>query len=237
LLARRASRIHVAFPEAVAHFPEGRTVLTGNPVRKELAHATRADANHHFNLPEGARTVLVFGGSLGSRAINDAVERHLLSLLDAENRYLVWQTGTQYFDAISGRIAGHPRLRLLEYLDRMDLAYAAADLVVCRAGAITCSELLLTGTPAVLVPSPNVAEDHQTRNARSMAEAGAADLLPEARLDAELVQTVHRLLADEARRTAMSAAARAIAKPDAATEIARDVLNLARTASDAAINT
>src|SRR5690606_35165132 len=146
----------------------------------------------------GARTVLVFGGSLGSRAINDAVERHLPSLLAAENRYLVWQTGSQYFDAISGRIAGHPRLRLLQYLDRMDLTYASADVVVCRAGAITCSELMLTGTPAILVPSPNVAEDHQTRNARSMQEAGAADLLPEDRLEAELTTAVDRLLADDA---------------------------------------
>lgn len=227
LLGRRASRIHVAFPEARSYFPEDRTVLTGNPVRKELATGTRQEANEHFNLPEGARVVLVFGGSLGSRAINEAVETHLQPLLHAENRYLVWQTGSQYFDAIRNRIAGHPRLRLLEYLDRMELAYAAADLVVCRAGAITCSELMLTGSPAVLVPSPNVAEDHQTRNARSMSDAGAAALLPESQMSERLVPMVDELLADDERRAAMSAAARKLARPNASAEIARDVLDLA----------
>lgn len=227
LLGRRASRIHIAFPEANSYFPADRTVLTGNPVRKELSGGSRHEANAHFNLPEGARVVLVFGGSLGSRAINEAVESHLQPLLQAEDRYLVWQTGSQYYEAIRTRIAGHPRLRLLEYLDRMELAYAAADLVVCRAGAITCSELMLTGAPAVLVPSPNVAEDHQTRNARSMSDAGAAALLPESRLRQDLVSTVDALMADEQRRAEMSTAAKALARPNAAMEIARDVLDLA----------
>src|SRR5690606_26372581 len=147
-----------------------------------------------------------------------------------ENRYLVWQTGSQYFDAISGRIADHPRLRLMQYLDRMDLAYAVADVVVSRAGAITCSELMLTGAPAILVPPRHAAEDHRPRNARRSQEAAAARLLPVVRLSAELVTAVAALLAVDARRTAMSAAARAIARPDAATEIARDVLHLAKQA-------
>ena len=235
VLGKRASRIHIAFPEAGKHFDPARTVLSGNPVRKELAGGSRQEALSHFDLPAGARVVLVFGGSLGSRAINDAVEKHLDALLRAENRYLVWQTGNQYYDAIRSRLTGHPRLRLLEYLDRMDLAYAAADLVVCRAGAITCSELMLTGSAAVLVPSPNVAEDHQTKNARSMSEGGAAELLPEVHLDEQLEGVVDALLADDERRAMMSAAARRMARPDAALEIARDVLNLinpARAASD-----
>lgn len=226
-LGKRAARIHVAFPEARAYFPADRTVLTGNPVRKELTAGSRAEALTHFNLPEGARVVLVFGGSLGSRAINEAVERHLDALLDAEDRYLVWQTGSQYFEAIRQRVAAHPRLRLLEFLDRMELAYAAADLVVCRAGAITCSELMLTGTPAILVPSPNVAEDHQTKNARSMSESGAAELLPEARMNEQLVPEVDALMANRERRETMAGAARNLARPDAAVEIARDVLELA----------
>lgn len=234
ILARRVSRVHVAFPEARACFPSGKTVVSGNPVRKELAGGTRDDANRHFDIPEGARVLLVFGGSLGSRAINDAVERHLDALLRAETRYLVWQTGSQYFEAVRERVTEHPRLRLLEYLDRMELAYAAADLVVCRAGAITCSELMLTGAPSILVPSPNVAEDHQTKNARSMSEAGAAELLPEARLDDQLVSAVDALMEDDDRRSQMAAAARRMARPDAAAEIARDVLELAREASHAA---
>ena len=109
----------------------------------------------------------------------------------------------------------------------MELAYAAADLVVCRAGAITCSELMLTGTPAILVPSPNVAEDHQTKNARSMSESGAAELLPEARMNEQLVPEVDALMANRERRETMAGAARNLARPDAAVEIARDVLELA----------
>jgi UDP-N-acetylglucosamine--N-acetylmuramyl-(pentapeptide) pyrophosphoryl-undecaprenol N-acetylglucosamine transferase len=108
----------------------------------------------------------------------------------------------------------------------MDYAYAAADLALCRAGAITCSELMVTGTPAILVPSPNVAEDHQTKNAKSMTTHGAGLLLPEVDLDATLVETVQDLLADDARRTQMGEAARDIARPDAARDIARAVLDL-----------
>ena len=234
ILGKRAARAHIAFREAQTYFPADRTVLSGNPVRKELAAADREEALRHFDLPATARVVLVFGGSLGSRAINDAVGRNLDALLEAEDRYLVWQSGSQYFESVRARVAPHPRLRLLEYLDRMDLAYAAADVALCRAGAITCSELMLTGTPAVLVPSPNVAEDHQTKNARSMSEAGAAELLPESHLEEQIVATIDALMKDDERRIRMTAAARELARPNAATEIARDVLELAKEASNAA---
>lgn len=225
LLARRAARIHVAFPEAMRAFPAAKCVLSGNPTRPELCTADRAEARRFFDLPETAAVLLVFGGSLGSLALNTALEAHHAALLADEHRYLLWQTGTRYFERLRARLPAHPRLRLLPYVDRMDLAYAAADLVLCRAGAITCSELMVTGTPAVLVPSPNVAEDHQTRNAASMAEAGAAVLLPEEHLEAALVGEVTTLLQQPARRQAMRAAARRIARPNAALDIARDVLS------------
>jgi len=123
-------------------------------------------------------------------------------------------------------VPAHPRLHLYPYIDRMDRAYAAADLALCRAGALTCSELMVTGTPAVLVPSPNVAEDHQTKNARSMEAHGAARLLPEADLDAG-AELVRSLLADDEALAEMADAARALARPDAADVIAQDALTLA----------
>ena len=226
LLAKRAAQIHIAFPEAKQWFPEEKCRLSGNPTRAILLEADYAAARAAFEVPDGASLLLVFGGSLGSLALNTAMEKHLATLLADENIYIIWQTGKLYYERLQARVEAHPRLRLLQYIDRMDLAYAAADLVLCRAGAITCSELLVTGTPAILVPSPNVAEDHQTKNAQSMAHAGAAMLAPEADLDAALVENVPALLNDQARRTEMAKAARAAAHPDAAERIARDVLRL-----------
>jgi len=226
LLAGRAAQIHIAFPEAKQGFPEEKCRLSGNPTRAELLHTDRAAARDALGVPEEASLLLVFGGSLGSLALNTAMEKHVAALLAEEDVYVLWQTGRLYYERLRARVQEHPRLDLRRYIDRMDQAYAAANLVLCRAGAITCSELLVTGTPALLVPSPNVAEDHQTKNARSMDAAGAAVLVPEAALDEALVGQVPALLRDQARRRQMAEAARAIARPGAAEHIARDVLRL-----------
>ncbi|MCH7638237.1 MAG: undecaprenyldiphospho-muramoylpentapeptide beta-N-acetylglucosaminyltransferase [Bacteroidetes bacterium] len=229
MLAKRADTIFVAFEAAKAYFPEKKCVLAGNPVRQDLAEADRAEAHAHFGVPTGASVLLVMGGSLGAGPINGALKLHIDSLLADENAFLIWQTGSRYFEALEKGIPGHPRLRLLPYLDRMDLAYAAADLVLCRAGAITCSELTVTGTPSVLVPSPNVTADHQTKNARALAEAGAAVLLLETDLDSQFEATVVELLTDADRRAVMREAALDIARPDAARTIADRVVELAET--------
>jgi UDP-N-acetylglucosamine--N-acetylmuramyl-(pentapeptide) pyrophosphoryl-undecaprenol N-acetylglucosamine transferase len=173
------------------------------------------------------------GGSLGAGPLNDALKRHLDAVLEDERAFVVWQAGSRYFDALAAEVPAHPRLRLLPYLDRMDLAYAAADLALCRAGAITCSELAVTGTPAVLVPSPNVTADHQTKNARALADAGAALLLPEPELDARFPAVVPWLLADVERRVNMEEAARRLARPEAARTIATRVLALAQQRGEA----
>ncbi len=227
VLSRLASRIHLAFPEAREWVPSERAVVSGNPTRRALREANRRDARAAFGLPEGGRVLLVMGGSLGSAAINGAVEHNLEALLAEEDMHVVWQTGERYYDAVVDEVEGHPHLRIVEYIDRMDAAYAAADLVVCRAGALTCSELMVTGTPAVLVPSPNVTADHQTKNARSLERAGAAVLLPEPKLDARLDEVVVDLLGDPETLNQMAEAARERARPDAAETIARDVLTLA----------
>lgn len=227
LLAHLAERIHLAFPEAKEWVPAERAVVSGNPTRRSLREADPNEARAALNLPADARVLLVMGGSLGSAALNDVVEAHLSALLAEEDVYVVWQTGTRYHEAIADRMDDHPQLRLVEYIDRMDRVYAAADLVVCRAGALTCSELMVTGTPAVLVPSPNVVADHQTKNARSMERTGAARLLPEADLTARFVDIVHDLLTDPEARAEMTAAAEEMARPEAAETIARDALTLA----------
>lgn len=227
LLGRVVDRIHVAFPEAKEHFPSEKCVLTGNPTRAVLRQAERAAARSHFDLPEDAHVLFVFGGSLGSEALNDAVERFHEELLQDEKTFVIWQTGSRYFDAIKRRLTPHPRLRPMKYVDRMDLAYAASDLVLSRAGAITCSELMVTGTPAVLVPSPHVVADHQTRNAESLSSCGAARLLPEPELSERLVSVVRELFDDEAGRLEMGEAALERARADAADQIADDILRLA----------
>jgi UDP-N-acetylglucosamine--N-acetylmuramyl-(pentapeptide) pyrophosphoryl-undecaprenol N-acetylglucosamine transferase len=227
LLARFASRIFTAFEAADAYFPSDRTELAGNPVRADLTEASAAEARAHFEVAEGQTVLLAMGGSLGAGPINAALQTHLNTLLAREDLTIIWQTGGRYFDAIRPDVPDHPRLRLLPYLDRMDLAYAVADVALTRAGAITCSELALTRTPAVLIPSPNVTADHQTKNARAMADAGAAVLLPEGEIEAGFLPAIEGLLANDARRAAMREAAGRVARPDAARTIAEYVVGLA----------
>ena len=226
LLSHRAAQIHIAFPEARRWFPESKCRMTGNPTRTELVTAAAAQARAELGIPGCARVLFVFGVSLGSNALNSAMERWVQRHGSQEGLFLLWQTGKMYFDDLRRRMEDHPWLRVMKFVNRMDLAYAAADLVLCRAGAITCSELLVTGTPAVLVPSPNVASDHQTMNAQSMEAMGAAMHVREDQLESALSQLVPELLADEGRRSAMAARARRAARPNAARHIARDVLRL-----------
>lgn len=227
LLSYLAERVHLAFPEAKEWVPTDRAVVSGNPTRASLRGVDPDEARAAFDLPPDGRVLLVMGGSMGSAAINGAVEHSLEALLGEGDGHVVWQTGERYYKTLAEQIEEHPRLRLVEYIDRMDYAYAAADLAVCRAGALTCSELLATGTPAVLVPSPNVVADHQTKNAESLEQAGAAMLLPESELEERLVDVVHDLIHDPDTLDQMTDAARQRARPEAATTIARDVLRLA----------
>ena len=227
LLSYLATRIHLAFPEAQAWVPEHKATVTGNPTRPALRSVNAADARDAWGVPPDATAVLVMGGSLGSKALNDALERHHRTLLKDPAVHLLWQTGTRYYDALRKRLRTHPRLHLMKYIDRMDRAYAVADVALCRAGALTCSELLVTGTPAVLVPSPNVVADHQAKNARSMERIGAARVLPEADLETHFVGAVRDLLTDADARERMADAARENARPQAAATIADDVIRLA----------
>lgn len=232
LLSTRAERVFLAFDAASSYFEGAETTVSGNPVRQDLAEADRAEARAHWGVPEGADVLLAMGGSLGAGPINGALKLSLDALLADEATFVLWAAGKRYYDTLRAAVPEHPRLKLVPYLDRMDLAYAAADLAVCRSGAITCSELAVTGTPSVLVPSPNVTADHQTKNARALADGGAAVLLPESDLASQFERTVPTLLHDEARRQSMAEAALAIARPDAAATIAEAVVALAEAPAD-----
>ena len=227
LLATRAHTVFLAFEAAEPYFADAETRLAGNPVRQDLMEADRAEARAHWAIPADAHVLLAMGGSLGAGPINGALKLHLDRLLADDRTVVIWAAGTRYYDTLRQAVPEHERLRLVPYLDRMDLAYAAADLAVCRSGAITCSELAVTATPSVLVPSPNVTADHQTKNALALVDAGAAALLPEADLDARFDDVVLPLLHDDAARQTMADAARVLARPDAADTIATAVLALA----------
>ncbi len=232
LLAGRADRVYVAFDAAVPFFAPAEVEVAGNPVRQDLVDVDRAEARAHWDIPADAHVLLAMGGSLGAGPINGALKLHLDALLADERAFVIWAAGKRYYDTLREAVPEHDRLRLVPYLDRMDLAYAAADLALCRAGAITCSELAVTGTPSVLVPSPNVTADHQTKNALALSEEGAAVLLAEPELDARFEDTVPTLLHDEARRQTMAEAALRIARPDAAHTIAEAVVALAAAPTD-----
>jgi UDP-N-acetylglucosamine--N-acetylmuramyl-(pentapeptide) pyrophosphoryl-undecaprenol N-acetylglucosamine transferase len=228
IAGRFADRIYLAFAEASSSFDQRRCVVSGNPIRRTLLGVSRAEARRELGIPPDRAVLAVVGGSLGSGAINAALFRMCSRFLEETDSYLLWQTGGRYFDRLEEDVSRHERLRLVKYVDRMDQWYAAADVFVCRAGAVTCSELLATGTPSILVPSPNVAEDHQTANARMMEDADAAVLLPENRLFEDLLDEATILLGDAGRLRRMSDSARRHARPFAATDIAESVLDLAQ---------
>ena len=198
-LAKRASRICVAYPGMKRFFSAEKIALTGNPVRKDLEDAIgrHDEAAAHFGLDPSRRTLLVLGGSLGARSINDAVEAALPTLAEIGVQ-LIWQTGRSYYDAIRSRVSDldpEPKRWIGPFITRMDYAYAAADLVLSRAGASSISELSLLGKASILVPSPNVAEDHQTKNARSVVDRGGAVMIADAKLQQSLSPTLRRLFA------------------------------------------
>ncbi|MGV3760108.1 MAG: undecaprenyldiphospho-muramoylpentapeptide beta-N-acetylglucosaminyltransferase [Actinomycetota bacterium] len=232
LLARFARASAVSFPGT----PLPRAVVTGNPVRPEVAAVSpdrdRGAARSAFGVGEGRHLVLVFGGSLGALRINEAVLGALPSWRDRADLSVHHVVGARDWEQISASVPadlGDLEYRCVRYEDDMPGALAAADLAVCRSGSGTCFELAAVGLPAVLVPSPHVTADQQTANARRLVEAGAARLVPDAELDGpRLASEVGALMADEVARASMAAAARSWARPHAAADIARLALGEAR---------
>ena len=234
LLRGDAKKICVAYEGMERFFPADKIILTGNPVRQNLEGGSRKEAAGHFGLDPDKKTILIIGGSLGARTINESVIRHL-DELGKSGVQLIWQTGkTNYdrcreaFDAYQAANGGKSSIICTAFLDRMDLAYAIADLVISRAGASSISELCLLGKPAILVPSPNVAEDHQTHNAMALVRKDAAILVKDAEAADRLVTEALALIGDEKRLASLRNNILTLAQRDSARRIAEEVMKLAR---------
>jgi len=227
-LAAKASVICVAYEGMEKYFPAGKVRLTGNPVRESIGSAlSREAALAVFGLTSSRPTLLVLGGSLGAGSINESI----LAGIDEFNRagvQVIWQCGKRYLSDLEKVLAARPmeNIRLSGFISSMDAAYAAADVVISRSGALSISELCIAGKPVILVPSPNVAEDHQTRNALALTERSAAMLVRDDKAHKELVPAAIALLGDEARRKSLAAAIGAMARPDATLRIVEEIEKL-----------
>lgn len=226
LLARRVRRIFTAFDAAARWLPRNAPIVkTGTPVRKALLRAVdRSLARTSFGLDPEKPTLLILGGSLGAASLNTAAQR-ALDRFSAAGIQAIWQTGPAHLERIRSALGNRPSVWIGPFIDSMEKAYAAADLVVSRAGATTLAELTALGKPSVLVPYPFAAEDHQTINARTLADAGAAILLADRDAAEHLAETVLSAFSDRSRLQAMGEAARRLGSPEAATVIARELLH------------
>jgi len=230
ILAKKAKVICVAYPGMEKFFPAEKIVLTGNPMRNQLVKdISRKEAADYFGLSANKKTVLAFGGSLGARTINETINNSYDLIADRNDIQVLWQIGKLYADTyLETPTAKLENVKATVFIDRMDLAYALADVVISRAGAITISELALTGKPAILVPSPHVAEDHQTHNARSLEQMGAAILIPDGEAPKKAFPEAIRLLDHPDEIAKLEYEIRKMARQDAAEDIAEIIIQLAQ---------
>ncbi|MCF8358548.1 MAG: undecaprenyldiphospho-muramoylpentapeptide beta-N-acetylglucosaminyltransferase [Prolixibacteraceae bacterium] len=231
LLAKRVDKICVSYDKMERYFPAEKIVHTGNPVRKDLllGKTRKEEANTFFSIEKGKRVLLIVGGSLGARTLNESVLASV-SAIEKSDTEVIWQTGSYYYKSVIERMKDRdiPNLHIFEFLSRMDLAYALADVVISRAGAGTISELCLMEKPSVLVPSPNVAEDHQKRNALALAEKDAAIMVADSEAHAKLIPLALELVNDGERKRRLSENISTLAKPNAATDIAKLVCDIVK---------
>jgi UDP-N-acetylglucosamine--N-acetylmuramyl-(pentapeptide) pyrophosphoryl-undecaprenol N-acetylglucosamine transferase len=228
-LAARAQRICVAYPGMEKFFPKDKIVMTGNPVRKDIAEleSKRSSALKTYGFDANIKTLLILGGSLGARTINESVLAGIDKLIKAQVQ-VIWQTGKSYFQSVKDQVGDKDlqRIRISDFVTQMDQAYASADVVISRAGALSISELCLAGRPSILVPSPNVVDDHQTKNAKALEDQGAAILISDGQAREMLVSKALELLNDEPRRKQLSQSISKMAKPNAAIDIAQEIEKL-----------
>ena len=229
LLAKKVDRICVAYDKMDRFFPKDKIVYTGNPIRTAILsmESDRMTGIQHFGLDEKKKTIFVFGGSLGAKSINEAMAANAALINQHPEIQVLWQVGKLYFeDFKESETAKLPNVKMQPFIDRMDLAYAMADVVVCRSGAMTIAELSIAAKPVVFIPSPNVAEDHQTKNAAALEDKHAAVLVPDKEGKVRIIQQALELLdnPDSARKMAENLGQLAIR--DAAQRIKDEVLKL-----------
>ena len=230
LLAKKVDKVCVAYPGMERFFPEEKIILAGNPVRKALQESlvSREEGARYFGLDPERPILLVFGGSLGARSINQAMASNVAALKERPEVQMLWQYGQLYEEQFGQCETAHlPNVKAQPFIDRM--AYAMADVIICRSGALAISELYFAGKPAIFIPSPNVAEDHQTMNAMALVDAGAAWVVRDDEARELAIVKALELLNDKNARTQLSENIRKLAMPDAAARIAGEVLSLAQT--------
>lgn len=229
LLSKKVNTICVAYDKMERYFPSEKLVFTGNPVREKLIDhlPEKKEACDFFKLKGDEKVILVVGGSLGARSINNAVLKNI-EFIRQSGVQVIWQTGAIYYERIQQEIKDKKpdNLQIHKFISRMDLAYSVARVVISRAGAGTISELCLVGKPAILVPSPNVAEDHQTKNAMALVEKDAAVIIPDAEINERLFPDAVRIINDGERCKRLSAKIKTLAKPDATKDIVNEVEKL-----------
>ncbi len=225
-LSKKAQKICVAYEGLERFFPKEKIVVTGNPVREDLISVKekRKEAIQAYGLDPEKKTLLVLGGSLGSRRINQLIAKELTWLL-AQDIQILWQCGKLYFDEYNPHNE-KDGVQVLSYIDRMDLVYAAADMVISRSGASSVSELCIVGKPVLFIPSPNVAEDHQTKNAQAIMDKGGALLLKETQLDTQFQPVFEDLLKNEEKRQKLSENIKKLALPNATKDIVDEIIKL-----------
>lgn len=226
LLSKKANKICVAYENLERFFPKEKIVLTGNPVREDLLNidAKRNEAITHFNLDANKKTLLVLGGSLGARRINQLIEKEIYTIVSKDIQ-VIWQCGKFYINEYK-HFSDGKNVQVLDFIDRMDLVYAAADFVISRAGASSVSELCLVGKPTIFIPSPNVAEDHQTKNAKAIVDKNGAILLKENELEENFETVFSNLISDESLQKELSQNIKSLAKPNATKDIVDEIVKL-----------
>ena len=237
-LGKNAQRICVAFTGMEQFFPASKIMLTGNPIRKEVADIEnkRFASAEMLSLSPHKHTILVTGGSLGAGTLNNSFLAGIKKIVDADVQ-LIWQTGKYYYQFVQEKLAGmeNENIKVMEFLHKMELAYASADVIVSRAGAGTIAELCVIGKPVILVPSPNVTEDHQTQNALALVKHGAALMIADASAQTDLVDAALNLVGNPGKCRLLSDNIKKLALPDADNVIAKEVFKIAELRSASAL--
>jgi UDP-N-acetylglucosamine--N-acetylmuramyl-(pentapeptide) pyrophosphoryl-undecaprenol N-acetylglucosamine transferase len=225
LLSKKSQKICVAYDGLERFFPSDKIVKTGNPVRQGLLsiHSKIAEGKDYFKLDKTKKVILVLGGSLGARRINELVESQL-DFFEKQELQVIWQCGKLYFEEYK-KYNENKNVQVHQFINRMDFAYATADIIISRAGASSVSELCIVGKPVIFIPSPNVAEDHQTKNAKSIADKQGAILIKESELETFSI-VLETLLKDKGKQQSLSENIKVLALPSATTDIVNEVEKL-----------
>lgn len=225
ILSKKANKICVAYENLEQFFPKQKMILTGNPVRQDLIDidSKKDEALHYFNLDANKKTLLILGGSLGARRVNQLIEKELKNFAALEVQ-IIWQCGKFYFEDYKKYSSN--TIQVLAFIDRMDLVYAASDIVISRAGASSVSELCIVGKPVIFIPSPNVAEDHQTKNAKSIVDKKGALMLKESELNSQFSLVFEALLRDQGKQDQLSKNIKHLALPNATKQIVDEIEKL-----------